>query len=130
MISSRPICINHGCTSPVSTMKGKITDANPRWRVHCGDCQKASYGGKPHKPGVTPYKTGRCTNTDGHLGFSCLIKWSEVPAWATGMTEVDHRDGNPNHNDHANLDELCPMCHKLKGQLNGDYNGKRKILHG
>jgi hypothetical protein len=28
------------------------------------------------------------------------------------------------------LDELCPMCHKLKGQLNGDYNGKRKILHG
>jgi len=123
----RPICINEGCGSPVIPTKGKVTDPNPRWRVHCGDCQKASYGAKPHKHGVTPFKTGKCSNIDGHLGFECSIKWSKVPDWAKGMTEVDHRDGNPNNNARSNLDELCPICHKLKGQINGDYNNKKAI---
>jgi len=125
----RPICINHGCNSPVVPMKGKVTDNNPRWRVHCGDCQKASYGGKEHKPGVTPFKTGKCSNTDGHLGFDCMIKWSKVPNWAKGMTEVDHIDGNSINNNINNLDELCPICHKLKGQISGDYNNTRKRKH-
>jgi 5-methylcytosine-specific restriction endonuclease McrA len=42
-----------------------------------------------------------------------------------GMTEVDHKDGNRDNNDPANLDELCPMCHKHKGQLAGDYNNQK-----
>lgn len=121
----RPVCINHGCNSPVVPMRGKVTDSNPRWRVHCGDCQKASYGGKAHKPGVTPFKTGKCSNVDGHLGFDCMIEWTKVPEWAKGMTEVDHRDGNPNNNHIDNLNELCPICHKLKGQLLGDFNNTR-----
>jgi len=121
----RPICVNHGCDSPVATMSGKITDHNPRWRVHCGHCQAASYGKWPHRPGVTPLKTGKCSNVDGHLGFKCMIKWSKVPKWAKGMTEVDHKNSRNTDNCNSNLDELCPICHKLKGQLAGDFNGWR-----
>jgi hypothetical protein len=123
----RPICINHGCNSGVSVMSGSIHDRNPRWRVHCGDCQKASYGAKPHKPGVTSFKTGKCSNTDGHLGFDCPINWEKIPSWATGTTEVDHIDGDSTNHSHNNLDELCPMCHKFKGQVQGDYNNQRKL---
>ena len=90
----RPICINHGCNSGVSVMAGSIHDSNPRWRVHCGHCQAASYGKWPHRAGVTPFKTGKCSNTDGHLGFYCSINWKKIPSWANGMTEVDHSDGD------------------------------------
>ena len=48
----RPICINHGCNTPVATVSGKVTDANPRWRVYCTACSIANWGGKPYKPGV------------------------------------------------------------------------------
>jgi len=100
---------------------------NRRWRIHCGHCQKASYGRHPHAEGVTPFKTGKCSNTDGHLGFDCMIKWTKVPAWAKGMTEIDHKNGNYSDNRKTNLDELCPICHKLKGQLNGDFNNQRHV---
>lgn len=122
----RPICINYGCGKPV-TYSHKDAAGNPRYRIHCGHCQGASYGRHPHAPGVTPYKTGKCNNTDGHLGFSCVIKWTKVPDWAKGMTEIDHIDGDPNNNHPNNLDELCPMCHKLKGQRNGDYNNQKRL---
>ena len=114
----RPICVNHGCEKPVA-YDGK------RWRVHCGHCQKASFGGQPHAKGVTPFKVGKCSNKDGHLGFQCLVKWTKVPKWAKGMTEIDHKDGNHLNNSIENLEELCPICHKLKGQLNGDMNRHR-----
>ena len=42
------------------------------------------------------------------------------------MTEIDHTDGDPLNHEHSNLKELCPICHKLKGQLNGDTNGYRR----
>jgi len=119
----RPTCINHGCEKLVIPRTGSIYDANPRWRIHCGHCQQASYGKHPHALGVTPYKTGRCTNVDSHLGFECTVDWSKVPADAKGMTEVDHIDGNPSNNSPDNLDELCVICHKIKSQRNGDYNG-------
>ena len=117
--SFRPTCVNYGCGKPAA-WDGK------RWRVHCGHCQKASYGGHPHANGVTPFKTGVCANKNGYLGFKCLIKWTKVPKWAKGMTEIDHTDGDPLNHEHSNLKELCPICHKLKGQLNGDTNGYRR----
>jgi len=56
-----------------------------------------------------------------------MIKWTKVPAWAKGMTEIDHKNGNYSDNRKTNLDELCPICHKLKGQLNGDFNNQRHV---
>jgi hypothetical protein len=50
-----------------------------------------------------------------------MINWDLVPTWAKGMTEIDHKDGDPHNNVLENVEELCPMCHKLKGQRNGDY---------
>ena len=118
-----PNCINHGCGQP-ATYSGKDTRGNKRWRVHCGHCQKASYGETQHKSGVTPWKTGKCSNIDGHLGFPCPIDYEKAP-WAVGQTEVDHKDGNHKNNDHANLDELCPCCHKEKSKRNDDHRGHR-----
>ena len=121
IINFRPVCINHGCTKPV-TFSHTDADGNKRWRVHCSHCQKASYGGQDHAPGVTPFKTGFCSNDDGHLGFTCAIDYDKAP-WAIGMTEVDHKNGDCTDNRVENLDELCPMCHKRKGRLAGDHNG-------
>ena len=114
----RPICINHNCGKPAA-------HDGRRWRVHCGHCQAANYGKWSHAAGVIPYKTGICSNQDGHLGFPCSIDYN-IALWAKGMTEVDHKDGNCENNIHKNLDELCPMCHKRKGQLAGDYNNQKK----
>ena len=125
VLNFRPKCINHGCNSSVKPMSGSIHDANPRWRIHCSACQKASYGGGEYAPGVTPFKTGRCSNVDSHLGFKCATNWKLIPEWAKGMTEVDHKNGNHMDNRLSNLDELCVHCHKLKGQLSGDYRGYR-----
>lgn len=121
VLEFRPKCINHGCSKPVAYMC-KDEQGNKRWRVHCGHCQKASYGAWPHAAGVTPFKTGRCSNTDSHLGFACAINYRKAP-WAVGMTEVDHKNGDRTDNRVRNLDELCPMCHKRKSRLAGDYNG-------
>jgi hypothetical protein len=48
------------------------------------------------------------------------------------MTEVDHKNGDHTDNRNRNLDELCPMCHRLKSKLSGDLGqlrtGQRK--HG
>jgi hypothetical protein len=122
---NRPTCINPGCEKDAMVSRIDL-DGRVRWRVHCSHCQAASYGKWPHRAGVTPFKTGKCGNTDGHLGFECMIKWTKVPKWAKGMTEIDHKDGNPNNNVLENVEELCPICHKLKGQLNGDYSRAKR----
>ena len=121
ILAFRPTCINHGCTKPV-TFRHKDEQGNKRWRVHCGHCQAASYGKWPHSPGVTPFKIGRCSNSDSHLGFACAINYNKAP-WTVGMTEVDHKNGDSTDNRVKNLDELCPMCHRRKSHLAGDHNG-------
>lgn len=122
----RPICINHGCNEPV-VYSHKDADGNPRWRIHCSHCQRASYGKHPHRSGVTPYKTGKCSNHDKHLGFPCPTNFDLLPADAKGMTEVDHKDSDYSNHDLENLEELCVVCHKLKGQKNGDYNNQKHV---
>jgi 5-methylcytosine-specific restriction endonuclease McrA len=122
----RPICINHGCNEPV-TYSHKDAEGNPRWRIHCSHCQAASYGKWSHRSGVTPFKTGKCANHDGHLKFSCPTNFDLIPIDAKGMTEVDHKDGDYSNHNVENLEELCVVCHKLKGQRNGDYNNQKNV---
>ena len=124
IVEFRPTCINLGCKKPV-TFSHKDEQGNRRWRIHCSHCQGASYGKYPHAAGVTPFKTGRCSNVDSHLGFECATNWEKVPSWAKGMTEIDHKNGINTDNRVKNLDELCVHCHKLKGQLSGDYRNNR-----
>lgn len=115
--STRPKCVNLGCDKPVA-------HDGARLRPVCSHCQKASYGAQPYAPGVTPFRTGRCRNQDGHLGFACAIDYERTP-WAVGITEIDHRDGSYYNNSPENLNELCPICHKLKGRQNSDYRSGR-----
>ena len=124
ILQFRPTCINTGCQKPV-TFSHKDEQGNRRWRVHCTHCQKASYGGHAHAPGVTPFKNGRCSNQDTHLGFACGTDYDKAPH-LVGMTDVDHKNGNPLDNRLENLDELCPMCHKHKSRLAGDHNGQKR----
>jgi cytochrome c2 len=110
-------CINYGCKKPQA-------NSGQRLRPTCGHCHTAGYKGTPYAQGVTPFKTGRCSNQDGHLGFVCAINYKKAP-WAVGITEIDHIDGNHLNNVLKNVDELCPMCHKMKGKIAGDYQGYR-----
>lgn len=128
ILNFRPKCINHGCNKPV-TYSHKDANGQERWRIHCGHCQGASYGKHPHALGVTPFKTGKCSNQDSHLGFKCPIDYKKAP-WAIGMTEIDHINGDHTDNRIENLDELCPMCHKQKGRMFGDYNRWKNYSFG
>lgn len=123
--ANHPRCVNLGCNNYALVrnipLSGKIG-----FRPHCNHCQKASYGAHAHKPNVIPFKKNICSNQDGHLGFACVVNWPNLPNWAKGLTEIDHIDGNSSNDELTNLQELCTICHKLKGQKNGDYNSFRK----
>jgi hypothetical protein len=114
--SLRPTCINHGCNRPVA-------NSGARYRPVCSHCHCAGYGKHPYSKGVTPFRTGKCSNQSGHLGFKCPINYKKA-SWAIGRTEIDHIDGNHLNNTSKNGQELCPMCHRFKGMLTGDYKNQ------
>ena len=115
----RPTCVNPGCGRPAMLDRG-------RYRVHCSHCQRASWGGQPHREGVTPFKQGRCSNDQGRLGWPCPINWDLAQAHALRIaTEIDHINGDPQDNRRENLQELCPICHREKGRRAGDYDRTR-----
>jgi hypothetical protein len=117
----RPHCINPGCGKPVAVGKTSRT-GRTRYRVHCKTCYNASIGRGQYDYGVTEFKKHRCSNTDGHLGWPCSVDWDSIPEWARkGLTDVDHINGNNLDNRLENLAELCPLCHRIKGRLNGDH---------
>lgn len=109
-----PTCINHGCNRHVARNGKKL-------RPVCWRCQRASYGAMTLSEGVTPFKTGKCSNHNGRLGFECPIDYNKPGAeWVFGQTEIDHIDGNDRNNTLENVQELCKPCHAYKGKLNGD----------
>ena len=117
----RPICINYGCDQPCAPRSN-------RYRSHCWRCHKAGYKGEGLLEGVTPWKTGICSNVDSHLGFPCPMDYDKAP-WATktSTTEIDHKDGNRTNNDLSNLEELCQCCHKEKGIQAGDFKRQKYV---
>lgn len=121
----RPICINHGCSQPVTYSRRNTSDGSYRWRIHCSHCQAASYGKWSHRPGVLPYKQNSCSNNDGRLGWKCPTNFTLLPDLMNGITEVDHIDGDHANNDLGNLQELCMICHKIKGKMFGDFDNTK-----
>lgn len=117
---ARPQCLNYGCDKLVTT-------SGSRWRPYCSRCHKAGYDKNTKlREGVTPFKTGKCSNQDGHLGFKCAIDYDKAP-WAIDQTQIDHIDGNHLHNVPENCDELCDMCHTYKGKLTGDFKNQNRV---
>jgi hypothetical protein len=112
----RPTCINYGCNRLVA-------NSGTRYRPVCGHCHRAGYGKHPYSEGVTPFRTGKCSNQTGYLDFECPIDYDRSP-WAIGRTEIDHIDGNYLNNTPENGQELCSMCHRHKGMLTGDYKNQ------
>ena len=117
----RPTCINYGCNRPCH-------DSGTRYRPVCGLCHRAGYTNGDYPFGVTPFKTGKCSNLDSHLGFACAIDYVRAP-WAIGQTQIDHVDGNYLNNVLSNVDELCPLCHQRKGMLSGDFKKQGVYSH-
>ena len=116
---TRPTCINHGCFKLVA-------NSGKRWRPVCDSCHRAGYGAKEFVRGVTPFRTGKCSNIDKHLGFPCYIDWERVGKdQAKIKTHIDHKDGNHLNNVLSNVEELCETCHSEKGMRSGDYSGFR-----
>ena len=112
-IHIRPTCANWGCDKPVA-------HCGTRYRPVCDRCHRIGYTTGVYPPGITPFRTGYCSNKDGHLGFVCCVNYQQAP-WAKGKTQIDHKDGNHLNNKPSNLDELCSLCHQHKGMLNGDF---------
>jgi len=117
--SKAPTCLNHGCNSKCAYSNTR-KNGEKRYRPVCWHCHRASYGKHPHKSGVTPFRTGICSNQDGRLGFLCPVDYDKAP-WAIGKTETDHKDGDPLNNVPSNAQELCKICHSEKGRINGDF---------
>lgn len=119
---TRPICLNYGCNN-------LVTSSGTRWRPFCSRCHKAGYDKTTTlAEGVTPFKTGMCSNQDGRLGFCCPIDYTKA-SWAVGMTELDHVDCNHLHNVPENVMELCKICHHHKGKLSGDFKNQNRYTY-
>jgi 5-methylcytosine-specific restriction endonuclease McrA len=123
-IDPKAKCANHGCFDTVCYSSVR-KDGTKKWRPHCSHCQGASWGKHPHRTGVTPFKTGMCSNHEGRLGWACLTNWSAVEPTDTFITEIDHINGDHSDNRLENLQELCVACHKKKSKQENNYRGHR-----
>ena len=61
---------------------------------------------------------------DGPQYLAHRLAWLYMTgAWPDA--EVDHIDGDHTNNDSGNLQELCMICHKIKGKMFGDFDKTR-----
>lgn len=121
--SFRPRCINPGCVDPVAICRGtKDTIKGRDIRTVCTQCHLASYGEKPLRDGITPYKKTYCENNDSHLGFVCT-----TTIHYPGVLELDHIDGNHFNNIPSNVETLCKVCHAYKSHISGNFKKSPKV---
>ena len=121
VIQFRPSCINYNCNKPVA-------HSGTRYRPVCSHCHKAGYGATTFAPDVVPFRTGRCSNSTGHLGFTCPVDYAKAE-WCLGHTQIDHIDGDHLNNVPENCQELCDLCHKEKGKRNGDFKQQNRYAY-
>ena len=109
------ICEYKNCNKEVGNRKGK--------RFCSRNCKQKNCQAKDPKrqkkyenfvKGLRPYikyRKNKCEN----CGF--------IPLHICQL-DVDHIDGNHNNNEINNLQTLCANCHRLKTQLNKDWQEK------
>lgn len=122
---SIPNCANPGCTRPTAVRHWNKKSGEPSLKPLCTSCTEAARGNRKLDPGITAIKTHRCSNENGLLGWPCPVNFDLIPPGTRGMTDLDHKDGNPYNNVKENIQELCVPCHKIKSQRAGDYNSWR-----
>lgn len=139
----RPACTSSDCNKPVALIRNFYDSEGNKtkvsWRKYCSTCHNKRTAAKHGLSTITeitarrhgfdtavgylnskhPYRKHRksyCENQDGRLGFTCTtnVVWD-------GMLDVDHIDGNPQHNEKENLQTLCKCCHAYKGYEAKDY---------
>lgn len=127
-----PVCVNEGCTRPVQVREWK----NWSFKTECGTCYKARTTGKFGKAmaGITIHKKEYCENSDGHLGWTCPVpkdSWKELGM--LNSLDLEHTDGDHNHNTTENVKTICKLCHGKKSIANNDFDNRklsaRKIVH-
>ena len=115
-----PICININCTRPVC-YSHTHKNGTRRWRPICSRCHMASYGKIPLDDGIVAVKKTYCENRDGRFGYRCT---AHIPY--PGVLELDHIDGNREHNVASNIQTLCKNCHSFKGHLSNDFKKNKQ----
>ncbi len=117
-----PICINHGCNTQVAVRNW----GNWSFKSECSRCARSRTMGIVRE-GVVIHKKTYCENIDGHLGFKCPVPTKK--SWIgfeVGCLDLDHIDGNHDHNIPSNVKTYCKICHNRKSLESGDCSNQKK----
>ena len=109
-----PKCLNINCDNPCEMDK-------TRPRPFCSRCRKLEHQPWSHRQRILTYKRHTCSNHTAHLGWECPTDFTKIPEGTRGLTEIDHKDGNPWNNTLDNVQELCVMCHRIKTMRDQNY---------
>lgn len=120
-------CLNPGCKGVRGKVNlrggGEFPFKKIKLRPFCDRCARAYRGQAEFKPGVVSVKLNRCSNQNGHLGFSCRTQHDPDGTLPNYLLDVDHilaeKEGGANHPD--NVQTICKTCHRTKSMINGDF---------